>query len=57
MFAVVILNLEIQKKSQEKANVTILMSGQVNFKTKNITRDEDSFFVMIKVLVQRTYKY
>lgn len=57
MFAVVILNLQIQKKSQEKANVTILMSGQVNFKTKSITRDEDGFFVMIKVLVQRTYKY
>lgn len=58
MFIVVILNLQIPKRSaQEKAKVTILMSDQVNFKTKNITRDKEDFFVMIKVLVQRTSEF
>ena len=58
MFIVVILNLQIPKKSaQEKAKVTILMSDQVNFKTKNITRDKEDFFVMMKVLVQRASEF
>ena len=37
-----------QKKTalQEKVKVTILRSNQVDFKTKNITRDKEGFFFL-----------
>ena len=46
--------------NQKKAGVAILISDKINFKIKNVTRDKEGHYIMIKGLIQEednNYKY
>ena len=38
--------------NQKKAGVAILISDKINFKIKNITREEEGHYIMIKASIQ-----
>ena len=39
-------------RNQKKAGVAILMSGKIDFKIKNVTRDKEGHYIMIKGSIQ-----
>ena len=41
-----------KRKPKEKAGVAILLSGQIDFKIKNIIRDKEGHYIMIKRSIQ-----
>ena len=41
-----------QKKRQKKAGVAILVSDEIDFKTKAVKRDKEGHYIMIKILIQ-----
>ena len=41
--------------NQKKAGVTILISGKMDFKLKNVTRDKKEHYIMIKGSIQEEY--
>ena len=41
--------------NQKKAGVAILISDQIDFKTKTITRDKEGHYIMIKRSIQEEY--
>lgn len=46
--------------NQTNAEVAILMSGKLDFKSKTVSRDKGSHYIMMKSLIQRevnNYKY
>ena len=38
----------MQKGNQKKAGVAILISDKIDFKMKNILRDKEDYYIMIK---------
>lgn len=47
-------------RNQTNAEVAILMSGKLDFKSKTVSRDKGSHYVMMKSLIQwevNNYKY
>ena len=40
-------------RNQKKAGVAILMSGKIDFKIKNVTRDKEGHYIMIKGSIQK----
>ena len=41
-----------EKQNQKKAGVTILISDKIDFKIKNIIRDKERHYIMIKESIQ-----
>ena len=41
--------------NQKKAGVAILISENIHFKTKTITRDKEGHYIMIKGLIQEEH--
>ena len=39
-------------RNQKKAGVAILISGKIDFKIKNVTRDNEGHYIMIKGSIQ-----
>ena len=42
--------------NQKKAGVAILISGKINFKIKNVMRDKEGHYIMIKGSIQEDIK-
>ena len=42
--------------NQKKAGVVILISDKIDFKIKNVTRDKEGHYIMIKGLIQEERK-
>ena len=38
--------------NQKKAGVAILISGQIDFKTKTVIKEKEGYYIMIKGLIQ-----
>ena len=43
--------------NQKKAGVAIIISDKIDFKIKNVTRDEKGHYIMIKGSIQEEKKY
>ena len=45
-------NIFHANENQKKAGVAILISDKIDFKIKNVTRDKEGYYVMIKASIQ-----